>query len=279
MKVHLAISSYRGFPRECLGAIRVAENCLRESGVEVYSPDYFGSADIADGRNQILAKRPEDADYTVFIDDDMMPEPMALVKLLQLDAPVMSAACTTRAHPIEICIKYWSEETQEFIAMDDIPRNRVFTERIAVGTAFCAIRKDVIGQLVEHYLSAADWMEENRRLFDRLHVRAENREKERAQRERIRRYHWEKSRAIRIFRFHAIDNDIELGEDVTLGYRLMQLGIKVTVDPRIFVGHYGGYPYSLQEYLSSDDRLQIARMQAEAKAEAVRRNGGVLVSV
>ena len=281
MKVHLAISTYRGFPRESAGTIRVAEECLRRSGVEVYPPDLYGSAMLADARNKILANRPPDADVTVFIDDDMFPEPMALVKLIEhtKEHPVVSAACTTRTRPVKLCIKYFNRESQEFLEMDDIPRNKPFLEEVAVGTAFLALRKDVIEQLIEQYLSAADWMEERRREFDRLHVRAELRERERARIEGIRRTAWEQHRQLKIFRFGKIDNEIDLGEDVTLCYRLMQLGIKVLVDPTIIVGHLGDYPYSLADYLSSDDIKQMQEAQRIYMEEAQKNPGLIYVPV
>jgi len=280
VKVHLAVSTYRGHPRESLGAIRVAEECLRKSGVEVLPPDYYGSAMLADARNKILAKRPPDADVTVFIDDDMYPEPMALVKLIEhtKDHPVVSAACTTRTRPIKLCIKYFNREAQEFLEMDDIPRGRPFLEDVAVGTAFLALRKDVIEQLTEQYLSAADWMEEKRREHDRLHVRAEYREKERSRIEGLRRHSWERYRKLRIFRFGEIDNEIDLGEDVMLCYRLMQLNIKVLVDPTIVVGHIGDYPYSLADYLSSQDLKDIEEAR-KAYAGATEQANSSLIYV
>jgi len=125
--------------------------------------------------------------------------------------------------------------------------------KFGVGAAFLLVRQDARQRLLEHYLSASDWMADNRRMFDRLHVRKELREKEQKTTAEKRQYWWDKDRYCRVFDHPVDEAQMQMGEDVGFSRRLMQVDIPVTLDGRIVVGHVGEYPYTLSDYIPEVD--------------------------
>lgn len=247
MHVHIGISTYRGMGRESMSAIRVAEERLRmEPGFIVDSPTYYGTALLARARNDFLAgtlKELPEVDKIVFIDDDMQPEPDALVKLCKHAAPVVSALCTTRTPPLDLAVKMWDEKTQQFWMMDRLPMGYPSSGQYAPGAAFLAVTREAALQMVEHYCTAQDWMKDNKGLFDALHVRLDRREAVRKEKEKQRRENWEKHNFIQLFETKMTETGQDAGEDVIFGLRCIQAGIPITIDPTIIVGHLGLYPF------------------------------------
>jgi hypothetical protein len=216
----------------------------------------YGNALIHRSRNNALAAsvRP-DADYVLMVDDDMLPEPDALLKLLAHGVPVASAACTTKVPPVALAAKVYDSIADQFVPLDALRPDALCHGPFAVGAAFLLIDRKTIDALIEYHLSAQDWLDENRRLLDRLHVRTEGRERERARKEEIRRAHWERERLVRIFDFPINESELQLGEDIALGRRLLNLKIPVAIDSSVAVGHLGEYafgPWNLQEDLDAD---------------------------
>jgi hypothetical protein len=203
----------------------------------------YGNALIHRSRNNALAGVRADADYVLMVDDDMLPEPEALLKVLAHGVPVVSAACTTKVPPIHYAAKVFDPAADQFVPFDAIRPDTLVTGPFAVGGAFLLIDRKTIDALIEYHLSARDWLEENRRLLDRLHVRTEFRERERARKEEIRRARWASERLMRVFDFPVTDGELQLGEDISLGRRLLNLGIPVSIDSGVAVGHLGEYTY------------------------------------
>ena len=118
---------------------------------------------------------------------------------------------------------------------------------------FLLLSRETIEQLKEYYLSARDWLEANRRCFDRMHVRAENREKERAHKAEIRRANWDREKYLLVFDYPVGENELQFGEDVGMCWHLMQLGIPVLIDTGVIVGHLGEYPYGPWDVRDEDE--------------------------
>jgi len=213
-------------------------------GHSIYGPVEYGNALVHRARNEALsANISRGSDFCLFIDDDMVPEETALEKLIQNNVPVCSALCTTRVPPVRFAASVWSSETNEFGVLDRIRPDKLVSGPFAVGFAFLLIRKDALSALREYYLSAKDWIEENRRMFDRLRVKAELREQERKRREEIRRARWETGKHLRVFDYLVGDDEWQLGEDVAVSKRLLRLGYEIAIDPRVKVGHLGEHAY------------------------------------
>lgn len=246
MTAEILVSTYRGADPECLKQIHVAIGEAARAGIRV-SFDYYGSAFLAAARNAAVMQM--DADYVVLIDDDMVPEPQAIVKLLSNEAEVCSALCTTRVPPVQLAAKYWDEPSACFMQLDDLPdRTRPVTGAFGVGAAFLAIRRDVIERVTEHYLSANDWMEYTRRQHERMKVKPYYREEERQRISAIRRKLFAVDRHTWLFDHIRQDNETTSGEDIGFFTKLLQLKVPVTIDPRITVGHYGAKAYTLKDY-------------------------------
>lgn len=236
--------SYRSAPTSAQIALRGMIDRTRAAGHDVRDVMY-GNALIHRSRNTAIAKLRPDAEYVLLVDDDMVPAGNALLALMQHNLPVVSAACTTRVPPVEIAAKVYDAASDQFVPLDALRPNAVLTGQFAVGAAFVLFQASVLAQLAEYYLSARDWLDESARLLNRLHVRTENREKERARKEEIRRAHFARERIIRVFDFPVNDGELQLGEDICVARKLIALGVPVALDTRVMVGHIGEYPYGV----------------------------------
>lgn len=224
-------------------------NHSRSKGIDV-EYHMYGNALLHSARNKALASIRADADYALLVDDDMLPESTALVQMLEYQAdngimPVVSGLCTTRLKPVVIAAKVWNPQSEQFVPLDWVRENKVITGQFAVGAAFLLMTRAAVDRMVEYYLSARDWLDSERRLMDRLHVRAENREKERARKEEIRRARYASERLLRVFDFPVNDAEQQLGEDIAFSLKLIRLGIPTAIDARFAIGHVGEYPYGV----------------------------------
>lgn len=244
MKVDILVPRYRVVFPDADRAIGAMAGHAKAQGIDVRMPDVVGTALINKVRNLALTKIRTDCDYVLFCDDDMFPQPDALMKLLRHNKPVASALCTTRDQwPPKLCLKIWEDEKQQFALVDEVRDGASLYGKFAPGTGFLLISKQTVDRLIEHYLSASDWMEFNRPIFDRLHVRKEWRERERERIVGLRRHLWESEQYHRVFDFGVVD-EIQYGEDIWLGLLLLQLNVQVVIDTTCLVGHLGNFPYS-----------------------------------
>lgn len=232
----------------------------RQSGLDIVTRVH-GNALIHRSRNKALTSIREDADFALFIDDDMIPEPEALTNLVALDLPIVSALCTTRIPPVELAARLFDDQSKQFLQLR-VMKPKLHTGKFAVGMAFCLIRRDTISRLIADYLSAADWVDLRGREMDRLHVRAEKREQERKRKSEIRKVLYERDRYVRIFDFTVIDSEEQLGEDIAVSYKMLRLGIDVSIDARVQVGHLGEYAYGPWDIDEDLIRKEMARENA-----------------
>jgi len=163
---------------DCMMDIQIAMSQAKRAGHDVDAVPY-GYALIDESRNACVAKYSDGADFVVFIDDDMKPEPEAINKIVALNAPIASAICTTRSEPTDLVLLEWVDERGGFVKCHTIPMHKPVTKRFGVGGAFLCIRKDALEQIKEYYLSARDWIDWFQPEHDRMHVRKEKREEER----------------------------------------------------------------------------------------------------
>lgn len=260
----ILVSAYRVTDPQCMREIMAAVSECNRAGWQVQF-DTYGSSLLHQARNKAMAQ--VESEFAVFIDDDMVPERKAIVKLLELNAPVASAVCTTRGFPVKLCVRHFNQAENAFHMMDQVPWDRTISGPFGVGAAFLAVRRDVIEKLTEHYLTAQDWVLDNRLVHDRMCVRADRIERERKRKEERRRSFFDKDKYARVFSYPIQDDELECGEDIGFSMRLMQLGIQVTIDPTIRVGHKGDYVYSTSDY-SPDCTVRHKRKVEAVDAEA-----------
>lgn len=245
MKVDVIIPTYRGVNPQTWPLITRMINRTQAEGVDVFIPPVHASALVHKTRNMALNLIREDTDFVLFCDDDMGPASDSLLKLLAHDVPVVSAFTSTRGEfPPKIAAKEYIEEGDYFNQIMDMKRNKLIKGKFALGTGFLLLKREVIEQAREYYLSANDWLEDNRRTMDRMHVRKEQREAERARKEAIRRDLWQSEKHHRTFQFMVLDNEMECGEDTAFGRNLIRMGIDTYIDTGCVVAHFDWYPYS-----------------------------------
>lgn len=214
----------------------------RKQGIDV-ALRIYGNALVHRARNKAISERRPDADYVLMVDDDMTPEPEALCWLIEHQLPVVSGLCTTRQEPVEYAVKILNEESDQFCPIGEFRMNKVVKGKFAPGTAFVLIHRSVLEEVIEFWLSAKDWIEENRRLHDRMCVRAENREKERARIEEIRRFQNAQDGYFRLFDFPIIETQLQLGEDIAFFRKVLRCGFETAIDTGCWLGHIGDYAF------------------------------------
>jgi hypothetical protein len=263
VKIDLCLFSYRTGPTSGRMAIDNMVLHSRQMGVDVDLLTY-GNALIHRSRNEALAHARPDSDV-LFVDDDMVPQKDALLRLIDAGRPVISALCTTRVAPVRIAAKVYSAATGEFGWLERVNLSKVVDGPFAPGTAFLLMTRDTIDKVREYHLSARDWVDENSRLLSRLHVRTGLREAERKRREDIRRGLWELNRWLRIFDFPVNDDERQLGEDISLGRKLFNLRIPVALDGTTPVGHLGEYAWSVYDII--DKQIENERKEPQYAVE------------
>jgi hypothetical protein len=212
-----------------------------QRGVAV-RPVRYGNALIEAARNQALKELSPEADYALFVDDDMVTDADALMRLLEHQVPVVSALCTTRP-PVDLPFKVYEPRADQFVPLAELKPDSLVRGQFAVGAAFLLVERSVLERLREFYLTAGDWLYFERRTLDRLHVRTELREAERARREGIRRAGFARDGYLRVFDRNLTPDDRRLGEDMDLSRKLVGLGIETAIDTATVVAHVGDYPY------------------------------------
>lgn len=247
MFIEAVLFSNRPSSYSAMHALMTASSTAKLAGIQVQIRPIFGSL-IHVARNRAVATMNPDASHLLMVDDDMLPEPQAIVKLANLGADIATPLCTTRVPPVELCVKVWNPVAKSFCMMDDIRRDRPVTGKFAAGAGFLMMRRELVEELIEYYLSGRDWVNANLDRHARMEVSLRRVERERARIEGIRRELFASEKLVRVFDYPVLDNEIQLGEDIGLGLPLMELGKQVTVDPTIQVGHLGEYPFSPADY-------------------------------
>lgn len=267
MIVDVAVLTYRGVNAQAYACINDMLNYTKAQGHDVYTPGLVGSAIIHWSRNKMINGLRADADYVLLVDDDMAPRRDALVKLMAHDLPAVSAFCTTREEfPVRIAAQRYDRENDVFWQLERIRPGALLKGDFMVGTAFLLLKKEVIDRAIEWYLDAQDWLADNRKAFDRMHVRAEQREKERAYKSALRRAHYKKDGHHRAFDFAIIENQWQIGEDATFCRNLLRMGVSVALDSATTVAHIGWFPYSPANLDDKSAEDVLARVSEDREA-------------
>jgi len=249
MRVDLLVCTYRLFNANSYSLITGMCSYTRRQGIDLYVPALHGSALVHRSRNAALNNIREDADYVLLCDDDMGPEKDSLLQLIERDVPVVSAYMVSREFPPKIAVQEYDGETDSVCQITNLKRDKLITaskegKSLVVGTGFMLLKREIISQALEWHLAAMDWLADHRRMFDRLHVRSEQREREQERVERNRRAMYLNEKYHRLFHFCVMDNGIEAGEDFTFCRNLYRMGIPIAVDTGVMVSHIGDFPYS-----------------------------------
>jgi hypothetical protein len=227
MKIDVIVPAYRFIDPECDAAITAMVAHTASQGFDVRMPRIKGHALPHRVRNEVLVKLRHDVDWVLWVDDDMYPTGDSLVRLLA-----------------------WSREDDRFIKIPEEDwkehMGKVIRGPFGVGFGFALTSKQVLDEAIDFYLSGRDWLLFEVRQLNRLHVRKENREKERARIELERRNRYEEQQFLRVFQHSVQDNELERGEDVHFSRVVLELGHHVTIDTTVQVPHMGKCPFGPQ---------------------------------
>lgn len=258
-KVDVLLFTYRMAVVQPIVALTEMVHWARRDGLDAQMK-MFGNALVHESRNQALASIRPDVDYVLMVDDDMMPSNKHVIRdLVALDCEVVAPLFTTRSEPVSLTVKRYDEATDTFKGIESLKEatdNKILMGPFAVGMAFTLIRRDAIEKVIEYHLSAKDWLDDNRKLFDRLHVKAEYREKERSEIEKYRRDLFAKDRAARLFDFAVAHPHNYLGEDISFCRKLLRCGVQIALDCRLNMapGHVGTYAFGPWDFGSPNNQ-------------------------
>lgn len=215
-----------------------------KNGYEVSNPHWLISGVVHWSRNNAIAELPDNYDWVLFVDDDMLPERDALYRLLQHNEPIVSALTTSREIPPRLNVKAYSHEEDRFVVIDKVKPDTLVRGDIGVGTGFLLLRRDAVEAAIKSHLEARDWVEDMQPMLQRTGVHPDRIEEERARRSKIRK-DLAKSGYVKpqVFDFLTMDNGHTMGEDISFCRRMLRDGWKVAVDTGVQVGHCGDFPY------------------------------------
>lgn len=246
MKIDLIVPSYRNVKTDCFQALVGMINHTRENGHDAQLAEIYNNSYPHWARNDGLSRIRKDCEAVLFCDDDMLPERDSLVRLVNDDLPVVSGLCTSRGFPVKLCLMAYDVKADTFKAVERVDQDRVMVGKLAVGAAFLLVKREVIDNVAAQWLSARDWLEDNREAFDRMRVSQFQRDQEQ-QRIAAMRAEFVASGANRsnpvIFNLKDTDSGYQFGEDVGFCRRAIQLGYPIAVDTTVQVGHVGDFPY------------------------------------
>lgn len=219
-------------------------------------PTMRGSSVVHWTRNQLIAqlmlsKLP--FTHVLFMDDDIVPPPDALVKLLSHGKDIIGAVCTKRKFPpIPNIRKLMGNGFQVIYSW---PQPEGLLEVDGVGTGMMLISSWAIGRIAQAYFNceyekkymgmsdgvAAQWMKRREEAVDDTADAF-----------------W--------FRFlPAMDGAGEYGEDMAFCLLAKQVcGIPIFCDTSIQPGHIGTHPYSVKDFLPYRDAM-IAKAKKQGR--------------
>jgi hypothetical protein len=208
-------------------------------------------------RNELLLalrKSGQPADYVLLMDDDMVPEEDALIKLLAHDVDIVAGACTVRKDPPLPNFRVWEPELFSFRTAFEWSDEGLI-EIGGVGAAFMLVKTTVLDKLGEYYLSCR---------YEREHLGMSAEVAARVEAGR-RKYAKDTGNEWWFqFLMHPWGEG-EFGEDLSFCFKARECGYKIHVDTTVRPGHIGSYAYTLEDYLSYQHEVLAREMTNDGK--------------
>jgi hypothetical protein len=93
-----------------------------------------------------------ECDYVLFLDDDVLPPPDSLAKLLECDADIAAGDVIIRGYPFDhMCFRYTTKDKKQMKALPAYPKNSTIIDVDAVGFSLCLIKTSLIKQVPPPY--------------------------------------------------------------------------------------------------------------------------------
>lgn len=297
--VDILIPTRRGLPQETASALmqmfqetichcggHLPWNCPNGKHCVRINPTTIGSSIVHWSRNRVVTTalygmdpkqdippgRPK-ADYFLLMDDDMVPGPEYLSRLLSWNKTIVTGISTIRRDPPRPNIRYFNTKDNSWWIIDewDWDSNELF-EVDGVGAAFMLVRRSVFERMGKAYLNCFFEREEDKRKYPKLTKDVDQYWNERSV-SRLARFNdamktKENWLAADCWWFQFLDNIVpdqhgETGEDIGFCYKAKKLGFKIWADPQVVPGHLGDYAYSVR------DHRGYVELRKEAQAHGV----------
>lgn len=237
---------------------KVYEHTRNSGKAHVYTgPNVIGSSVVHWTRNFLTAdliKTQKPWTHVLYWDDDIIPPPDALLKMLAAGKDIIGAVCTKRIDPPIPNIRYWDEEVKGFREIFDWPRDQVI-EVGGIGTGLMLVTRYALEQVADAYFrclyerevygmteeAAATMMEARLKKFDET-ANA----------------HW--------FRFLPdLRGTTEYGEDMSFCMMARRYcDIKIYAETSVKPKHIGKYGYSVDDYYHYQGEV-LAKAKAEGR--------------
>ena len=221
----------------------------------------FGTSIIHWTRNLVVsmalyaphrAGRPP-CDFVLMMDDDMVVKPHMLKRLLSHNLDFVAGICTARRDPPIPNIRYWRPDKHTFLTPSEWEwDSQKLIEPDAVGSAFVLVKRKVLEDMAEGYLSCLfDRAADKRKGYPTEQVDAFWDKKEKLRRANFDSDNWKKKDC---WWFQFLDNvDVEqlgeFGEDISFSIKAKQLGYRIFADPQVYPGHIGKYAYNIHDHI------------------------------
>lgn len=279
-RIALLVPSYHGLQPLTLEAI----GHMREYSkpwVETFSPPRSQSSVVHWVRNGMLADviaSGEPFDYVLFIDDDIVPRPDALVRLLSHRKDITAALCTRRVDPPIPCMM-WLDKNYEFAPILKWSTPDPLLKVDAAGTGMMLISREAIEAVGEFYLRCGYERQVFGRTFNRAlenafagivtkgqlenvamkefaYLASDEFEKQLELMEEQRRETFRRTGNAQWFQFLPKLNDRgEYGEDISFCFKARFCDIWTHCDVSVTPGHIGDYVYSIDDFFPYQARM------------------------
>jgi hypothetical protein len=250
--VVILMPTYRAPEPQTQDALSAMVKHTRESGnVIVYGGAPMQASVVHWSRNMLIGEHLKSGKpwtHALFIDDDMVVAPDALLKLLSHKKDIIGGLCTRRADPPVPTIRFYDEVTGNLEQIWEWPERQLI-EVGGIGTGFLLVSKHALEQVAQAYFDCL-WEKDFYQVSDEWVA---------IQRER-RLAHFDKTRIAFWFRFlPAKAMAIEQGEDMSFCLMARKYcGIPIFCDTTVQPGHIGNYDFGIKDFLMYRD-VCIAR--------------------
>lgn len=254
--------TYRSPEPQTRDSVVAMKEHTRESGKAViYDAPPISSAVVHWSRNALIQSQLQSGKpwtHALLVDDDMVPEKDALLRMLAHGKDIVAGICTCRTDPPMPNIKEYDESTGNFGRIWEWPEDRLF-EVGGAGTGFMLLTRNVLEQMAQVYFDC---------LWEQDYYGLSGEKLETLKKVRLAKFDDDKT----CFWFRFLPNpkgDIEMGEDMGFCYLARKYcGIPTYADPQVTPGHIGKYPYGIKDYKPyKDDVILDAKLRGEYPME------------
>lgn len=214
---------------------------------DIWTPPTAQSCAVHWTRNQLLMMARPDFDYVLFCDDDIIPEPDYLDRLLMHKKDIVVGLCTRRVDPPEPNIRQWIENDLTYGLIMDWEKDKRLIPVDGAGTGFMLISRKAVDAVAMAY-----------------HPETYAKISSEGNRGNGWWFEWCKN-----------PHDGEWGEDISFVWKALRIGIRTYCDTSVQPKHIGDYFYSIQDY----EAYKSARIKGEVGLTSQQQEERSLVEV